>query len=1225
MTAGTAAGATPSPLARTRLFSSSGPRNKHSSRSSGNNNINNNNGNGNEKNRTPFTDVLTRSKTLKAGRVGRLVMSFSNPSLAQFRANHSATAAENRDNELNSGYSIGSSDSSDSGHSNSNHPDTMTGLESTLAQMDRAGEKYCPPFGQMAIDSPSSVSVSLKSPTSVYSADSWGDPRLTCNGASTNDTSGTSGDSNSSTSETNPRAKGTSSIANIESDIHESGNYSDKEDNHDNPSNIRIITPITQIILETGVGTSPRILTIPSLAEPSFSSSPKSTRLHIGPIARMNCRDQSNWALGECSTGLNQLLVVPPKERVRTSIGSEKDAPPTLDLQPFSPYSPGIFGADISISPTKIQIGNVIVSKVSVDEMDGEAAETKSTNLEVVTSPESDNERVVRIPIELQQCIKIDPLKQDELDPELMEYHVLFQQAGFRPRDDDEEDSELESGNTDGARGTNVMSRLADTLSGDNTHGPILGSVVSGPTEEAFITIPTAGSQLPIKSLKSVKPKTSIVFPITAYLPSKKLRASTGSIASPTSAKELGPTDPLIPTTESQMIARQWRRDQSTSLLIQRPDGSTVEHIVRHKTFDSSTFFEKRQRKAGCQSQGRLASAASLNLVNTRVSSGSLLSRSNESNLPTVSAKTPTTDSTNPGLLEAVPVASPRMAVDSTTTDQGTLDGVSSMIVDESSSSSLPSSARSRSHASISEPCATLILVQPLKDVDAPITENVLRTEEAEPIEVLATKAEESLVSAKDTVTEDSINNSNSSNSSNTSNSSNSNNLTVHSPGPAIAGPRGENGIRRLTRLPAALHIRTSASTILSGEQEELRDMVVSSKVSRKGRLFAKKIKAIANFEYNTAKKLGKGNFGIVYLGTRTSETKDKDRELDVLAKETEVAIKKINRKLPAEIEKLGLVQREMKVCRLFQGKIGIVPLLDIITTAKHHYLVFRKADGDLAEMIRDRYQRLQPNKNTKGDPHLHPQQHPQQAQQQQHHQHQLLSPTCTMGSIFSIEEIRTVMRTVVLGVQSLHREGYSHKDIKPANILHHRGEGLLCDFGLCSRGDDLPHNQFFGTQEYASPEARRVMAHRSCDYIRSDIYSLGAVLYELSTGVVLSKVIAQGVNWRRFVVFGGRSFCELLQGMLNDADRRWDIERVVNSQFWMDGADATAATLATAGMMATTTVKNVSVVSPRPGGDGPGPSPATSTMTRATRESAEAAISNTVGSSPGKTLQVII
>ncbi|KAG0202316.1 hypothetical protein BGX28_005137 [Mortierella sp. GBA30] len=301
---------------------------------------------------------------------------------------------------------------------------------------------------------------------------------------------------------------------------------------------------------------------------------------------------------------------------------------------------------------------------------------------------------------------------------------------------------------------------------------------------------------------------------------------------------------------------------------------------------------------------------------------------------------------------------------------------------------------------------------------------------------------------------------------------------------------------------------------------------VVSSKVSRSGKLFAKKTKTITQFEYNTSKKLGKGNFGIVYHGRR----KGGDHE---------VAIKKITRKLPGEIEKLGLVQREMRVCRAFRNKIGIVPLLDIITTNKHHYLVFEKAETDLAEMIRMRCREANGGKSTKD---LSQQQQP-------------MSPSCSLGTVFSIQEIRSIMRTVVLGTQALHLEGYSHKDIKPANILYQNGQGMLCDFGLCSQRDELPLNQFFGTQDYAAPEARRAGGPKSnkCDYIRSDIYSLGAVLYELATGVVLSKVISRGVNYPKIALFGGTSFSELLQGMVNDPEKRWTIDQVVNSRFWSE------------------------------------------------------------------------
>lgn len=213
------------------------------------------------------------------------------------------------------------------------------------------------------------------------------------------------------------------------------------------------------------------------------------------------------------------------------------------------------------------------------------------------------------------------------------------------------------------------------------------------------------------------------------------------------------------------------------------------------------------------------------------------------------------------------------------------------------------------------------------------------------------------------------------------------------------------------------------------------------------------------------------------------------------------------------------------------------MPLLDIITTNKHHYLVFERAETDLAEMIKLRCRDATGGKSTK-DPNQQP-----------------MTPSYALGTVFHIQEIRSIMHTVVLGTQALHLEGYSHKDIKPANILFSNGQGMLCDFGLCSQRDELPLNQFFGTQDYAAPEARRAGGPKSnkCDYIRSDIYSLGAVLYELATGVVLSKVISRGVNYPKIALFGGDSFSELLQGMVNDPDKRWTIDQVVKSRFWSE------------------------------------------------------------------------
>ena len=84
------------------------------------------------------------------------------------------------------------------------------------------------------------------------------------------------------------------------------------------------------------------------------------------------------------------------------------------------------------------------------------------------------------------------------------------------------------------------------------------------------------------------------------------------------------------------------------------------------------------------------------------------------------------------------------------------------------------------------------------------------------------------------------------------------------------------------------------------------------------------------------------------------------------------------------------------------------------------------------------------------------------------------------------------------------HREGVIHRDVKPGNIMFHDGNPLIGDFGIALRTTDqaatrLTERGFsLGTPEYMSPE--QALADRELD-ARSDVYSLGCVLYEMLVG----------------------------------------------------------------------------------------------------------------------------
>jgi serine/threonine protein kinase len=203
--------------------------------------------------------------------------------------------------------------------------------------------------------------------------------------------------------------------------------------------------------------------------------------------------------------------------------------------------------------------------------------------------------------------------------------------------------------------------------------------------------------------------------------------------------------------------------------------------------------------------------------------------------------------------------------------------------------------------------------------------------------------------------------------------------------------------------------------------------------------------------EFRILRELGRGGMGVVYEAEQTSLRRH-------------VALKVLRFGVVADAEAMQRFHREAEtVARLHHT--NIVPIFAIGCERDVHYYAMQLIAGRSLADVLDESQRT-------GKP---------------------LGP-------------HDVARWGLQAAEALahaHQRGVIHRDIKPSNLLlDDEGVVWLTDFGLAKRADEVTltvSGTLMGTPRYMSPEQAESL-QRTIDH-RTDVYSLGASLYELATG----------------------------------------------------------------------------------------------------------------------------
>jgi len=198
---------------------------------------------------------------------------------------------------------------------------------------------------------------------------------------------------------------------------------------------------------------------------------------------------------------------------------------------------------------------------------------------------------------------------------------------------------------------------------------------------------------------------------------------------------------------------------------------------------------------------------------------------------------------------------------------------------------------------------------------------------------------------------------------------------------------------------------------------------------------------------YEIIEELGKGGMGKVY------------RVLDKKVEE-EVALKLLNPEIAADEKTIERFRNELKFARKISQR-NVCRMYDLNEGEGTHFITMEYVPGE-----------------------------------------DLKSTISRMGQL-SVGKAISIAKQVCEGLSEAHQLGVVHRDLKPQNIMiDKKGNARIMDFGI-ARSLEVKGltetGMMIGTPEYMSPE----QAEGKDVDLRSDIYSLGIILYEMVTGTV--------------------------------------------------------------------------------------------------------------------------